>query len=903
MTVEAWTQTPEYTIAGIGPYAITHPYVAGAIRARVRLETGLLQDLISTEYSVTPEASAIEGDLFLSPSAATTHAGRQLIIDRVTPDEQGFLAVLGEREAGLAAQLDRMVQANQEIRAQVGGALRIRGTLDAFELDDGTVPIRDGDRIRSGPTAAQIAAAQSNAVDAEASRDAAASSAAQAALYDGPWLQDVAALLADTSLVYGPGASGVEADDIVRTRADGFAYQVAPSNTSDQHITTAGGVKLYVLPAGGVYAADAFGLSGDAATDDTTPMQVAVTAAAGKTLRFSRGKTYLTFGVVVQADTTIDLNGATIRHRPTTGSDSDNFSTFSGTAGIYGTDKKYPCFFYIKGGFRLLGNGGTIDGNTRAESATYRAGINGFDFAHGGSHAGSVDRSGIAGTALDGAKPYLEVSGVNWMDMYGEAVSVEGCPDIAIRDCVETNGHSLFCNVTGAVEATATSAGSLIFSGNRLHGTRQYNRVPNDLVVGNFDTCSFANNIVDGRDKLTSTTPEGSIGTPDAGKFQSINDLVVSGNLFHASGIKLASYAGFVGESINVTGNQFVFPDAVVFNGGGIVGGGAPYANTAIVGNTFLNSHLAGLELPTEAMLIADNVFTATSSRLATTLRPEWAAIYINNNRAVTPGRTFIRGNTFNLGGFNGHVMLFGGTPFGDLRIVGNEITGCDHVHVTQTPFGSASMRMEWSGNRIWGNRTMGRFRFNSIAELSFVGNEIGAMDTTAPTTISGYASVEMRIALNSGVDTWGLVRFARNFVNDTTNTFRVRNDTTAGVTISAFLLTDNVWLSNFGAAELISMLSANAATVPLVVVKNNVFGGDIRLSNVWTITNEIISGNTFLAPGDVVFNSGGNVALTGDRATTVGAAGTAAALPAAPTGYLNIDVDGAIRKVPFYNA
>jgi hypothetical protein len=52
------------------------------------------------------------------------------------------------------------------------------------------------------------------------------------------WFKDVAALLADTGLVATTG-------DILRTRAEGFSYEVAASGATDQHATTAGGVKLY----------------------------------------------------------------------------------------------------------------------------------------------------------------------------------------------------------------------------------------------------------------------------------------------------------------------------------------------------------------------------------------------------------------------------------------------------------------------------------------------------------------------------------------------------------------------------------------------------------------------------------------------------------------------------------
>lgn len=101
---------------------------------------------------------------------------------------------------------------------------------------------------------------------AQQARDEAEAAAAQAALYDGPWLDTVAALLADTTLSYTAGQPTTVADgDYVRTRAEGFSYQVAASGATDQHVTTAGGVKLYSLQPNVI----AFGAAGDGVTDDS----------------------------------------------------------------------------------------------------------------------------------------------------------------------------------------------------------------------------------------------------------------------------------------------------------------------------------------------------------------------------------------------------------------------------------------------------------------------------------------------------------------------------------------------------------------------------------------------------------------------------------------------------------
>ena len=74
----------------------------------------------------------------------------------------------------------------------------------------------------------------------------AAASAAQAALYDGPWLDNVAAILADTSLTYTTALPGtVVVGEYVQTRSEGFSYQVAANSAVDYDLITAGGVKLY----------------------------------------------------------------------------------------------------------------------------------------------------------------------------------------------------------------------------------------------------------------------------------------------------------------------------------------------------------------------------------------------------------------------------------------------------------------------------------------------------------------------------------------------------------------------------------------------------------------------------------------------------------------------------------
>lgn len=82
--------------------------------------------------------------------------------------------------------------------------------------------------------------------------------------------------------------TGFSEGQIIRTRADGFSYEVAASGASDHHVTTAGGVKLYVLPTDKGYNVKAFGAAGDNSTDDTAAVQAAIDA-VGSTLPYSSG--------------------------------------------------------------------------------------------------------------------------------------------------------------------------------------------------------------------------------------------------------------------------------------------------------------------------------------------------------------------------------------------------------------------------------------------------------------------------------------------------------------------------------------------------------------------------------------------------------------------------------------
>ncbi len=131
MTLETFTPHGGSVVTGIGPYAVAHPYTPGSLQVFTD-QGGLLVALAPGEWSVTPAESDTAGNIYLTSPVATREAGRTLYIRRTTPGQQGWQGVLGEREAGLEAQLDLLTMGVQEAARDCAGALRVAaGTVPA----------------------------------------------------------------------------------------------------------------------------------------------------------------------------------------------------------------------------------------------------------------------------------------------------------------------------------------------------------------------------------------------------------------------------------------------------------------------------------------------------------------------------------------------------------------------------------------------------------------------------------------------------------------------------------------------------------------------------------------------------------------------------------------------------
>ncbi len=276
MTTNSYSPAPIYTISGIGPYDVPHDYASSdEIRVSIVIND-IAVALDQVDYSVVPTGPATSGTVFLTAGAATSYDGETLVIARSSEVEQSWIS-LSSTAVGLEAQLDQMTRAIQEIQVENARSLRVlNAPVAPYEPQDGCVPYWDN-------TLASFANGL-NYSDLLAGIEAAnlASDRADIALHalnGGKWRTDAPTLFADVDLTYAPGQTNsvVEGTKII-TQLENFGYSVAASVATDHHVTTAGGVKLYVLPGtDGATNIRAFGATGIAGDDQDSAL---VTAAS-----------------------------------------------------------------------------------------------------------------------------------------------------------------------------------------------------------------------------------------------------------------------------------------------------------------------------------------------------------------------------------------------------------------------------------------------------------------------------------------------------------------------------------------------------------------------------------------------------------------------------------------------
>lgn len=185
MTVDVFPGLSQHTVAGVGPYNIGHEYTEGSISVIVISAAGS-PVLDPADYTVSPVAGA-DGDVTLDAGVAATYAGESIVLGRITSAQQGWAGLGGSRDLAAAEQMDRTIQAVQDLGRDMASALRLpfyRGAMPALDetADDRAarhlVFSEDGAALEVGQTAAEMLAAAGEATADNAAAAAAAAAAA-----------------------------------------------------------------------------------------------------------------------------------------------------------------------------------------------------------------------------------------------------------------------------------------------------------------------------------------------------------------------------------------------------------------------------------------------------------------------------------------------------------------------------------------------------------------------------------------------------------------------------------------------------------------------------------------------------------------------------------------------------
>lgn len=643
-----------------------------------------------------------------------------------------------------------------------------------------------------------------------------------------------------------------------------FTAEIDLAQTADFNFTTTGAVEVNILPApGNVVHVDNFDPVLDG-TDDTR-LQIAMTTAANAELRFTRGKTYRFYGLLVPEGCDVNINGATlIKRNPVFGVDSDDVRAFTGAgegSGFYaaGSDMYYPGMYITGDNVRIR------NGNYHGAFSELTIGDDPQPSAGGGR---LLDRVGIVCLAAYSGAETLTIEGVNFDDWHKFPIVADGVQNMTIRDCVEKNSHAGFCNVDGFVDADSPSRGTCIFKNNKLHGTREWASVPNCYVITGYINLLEEGLVVDGSDKLTSLLDQGggTFNAPDAPKIQEIVNYTASNNIYIDSGIKIGAKLGkgFIGNSFTVTGCKFIGTAGSVSRSG-VVGGNAVYDHIDINGCTFVNCNAEGILIGRKSTKVRNNAFETTVQQPLNS-GDQWAFVYLNTTSGHTDFGDFeITGNTVKHFEADGHMFIYCTVAAEALIISNNSVSGCDVVwgNIGSVDFTGATIK--WTKNEFRSNRSLGLHRIQNIRSWAFDDNDVFDMSSTA----SVFHTNPFTIQFGSGSGTWGNCSVSDNTILDSSGRLILNFLISAGATCTRMKLNGNDW--PVGPASSCIVSNGAALNITSLAVLRNTCAQNISLGSGWSATSQRIAENDFLNAGGRVVN-GNNVSFGGGSTATAGA-------------------------------
>lgn len=555
-----------------------------------------------------------------------------------------------------------------------------------------------------------------------------------------------------------------------------------------------------------------YGAVGDGVTDDTTAIQAAITANAGKRVQFHDG-TFLAYALNVPANTVLDLGNATLKKRPAILGD-QNPGAFTGGSAVFGTSGYAPLIY--ASGNNVTIRGGTIDGNRANDTL-------GTGATWGGSFANVVNRAGItASTNADAGVTDITIEGVRFVNMVGCAINLDLTGHVVVRDCAEDNAGNNFANITGDA-TTLLTRGTLIFIGNKMAGDRVFNNAQNPVVLDRKESIVFVGNTVDSRDTASAW----------GCKFQDSYSVTITGNSFINDYIKPQSAAAFYGESFVISGNTFTTDDPATWQTG-IIFGLHRVKSLTVSGNSIVNGGICVERSSDDVAVVGNTVMCSEDSREGGN---SYFAIQGGaNQNGGAAGKELVADNVVDLGELEDHHFYRAPNTFGDIDLRGNKVSGADSLLSIMATADTSAARVRVIGNTFDNFRAIGRINSAGLSLLAFHDNSLLSVNTDAVTNIDGTTQRALYVTAGSG--TYGKLSVKRNDFDLTETSMYGVHLSLGTETIGTISVTDN----DFSVADTgLSVVQAGAITLTNLRVCRNTATGAISIAA--TPTNSLIEG------------------------------------------------------------
>lgn len=622
-----------------------------------------------------------------------------------------------------------------------------------------------------------------------------------------------------------------------------------------------------------IYVSD-FGAVGDGVTDDTVAIQAALDAAtvADAPVFCDPGKTYLVFALKVGSD--FNLNGATLKKRPATALD-PTMGAFTGNSTVFWIPAPTGMCAMLYCTANVTIENGTIDGNAAAE--TYGTAY------FGGSFASNTNRAGIVASRSWNNVRSLTVRNIKFNSVYGSSVAAEYLDNCVIDNCVETNGRSLFAFCLSQWTSPFASGGNLRVTNCTLSGPRDLGGNGDPAVFDGQTTFTLENVICDSTTQTTSSVI----------KIQNMKTASALNNTLKNAAFTLQNNSVLPsGDSLLIHGNTFINTNPTV-QAGGIQGGNSIYKLMTFTDNMFLNAYCTMCNSG-EKFVIANNTILTTQDCRSGGNNLFYAISSNPSASGANIGSLVVQNNTVDLGGFARHVG-FNVPPAGvdKLSIINNRFEGADVVFgggLTYSVPNVNTFEMRLCGNEFYDNRSLGRINAFSLNACVISGNKCYSWSAAAsdPTLVAGYTGKGLYVVLIG--PTCNVAEISNNAFyeqNLSANDYPIWLNF-GSATVGALWVTDNTIQTP---TPTFTILVQPATTnVSRAVVRGNWLATPFLCQ--WTTANSTVNGNS----GPDAIN-----VVQGLARSSHTLRGVAAATAGGSAGYIEVDIQGTIRKIPIY--